>query len=105
MRNKPELHSRLAYVRNLYLIDVLELAKQRFFQPPIDEVTRGSRGTLYHAVYRRTQFDQTVREFPGSEKRYWERHLGARGYFWVTSGELTQEQSKEYLAHHFDAQS
>jgi len=39
MRNKPELHSKLACVRNLYLIDVLELAKQRFFQPPIDEVT------------------------------------------------------------------
>jgi len=47
MRNKPELHSKLARVRNLYLIDVLELAKQRFFQPPIDEVTRGSRETLF----------------------------------------------------------
>ena len=47
MRNKPELHSRLACIRNLCLIDVLELAKQRFFQPPIDEVTRGSRETLF----------------------------------------------------------
>ena len=47
MRNKPELHSRLACVRNLYLIDVLEPAKQRFFQPPIDEVTRRSRETLF----------------------------------------------------------
>jgi len=47
MRNKPELHSKLTCVRNLYLIDVLELAKQRFFQPPIDEVTRGSRETLF----------------------------------------------------------
>jgi len=39
--------------------------------------------------------------FPDLRKGYWRRHLGARGYFWVTSGELTQEQSKEYLAHHF----
>jgi len=43
--------------------------------------------------------------FPDLRRRYWRRHLGARGYFWVTSGELTQEQSKEYLAPHFDAQS
>jgi len=42
--------------------------------------------------------------FPDLRKGYWGRHLGARGYFWVTSGELTQaqEQSKEYLAHHFE---
>jgi len=40
--------------------------------------------------------------FPDLRKRYWGRHLAARGYFWVTSGELTQEQSKEYLAHHFE---
>ena len=47
MRSKPGLHSKLACVRNLYLIDVIELARQRFFQPPIDEVTRGSRETLF----------------------------------------------------------
>ena len=47
MRNNPELHSKLACVRNLYLVEVIELAKQRFFQPPIDEVTGGSRESRF----------------------------------------------------------
>jgi len=47
MRDKPEFHSKLAYVRNLYLIDAIEPAKQRFFQPPIDEVTHGNREALF----------------------------------------------------------
>ena len=47
MRNNPELHSKLACVRNLYLMEVIELAKQRFFQPPIDEVTAGSRESRF----------------------------------------------------------
>jgi len=40
--------------------------------------------------------------FPDLRKRYWGRHFWARGYFCVTSGELTEEQIKEYLEHHFE---
>ena len=40
--------------------------------------------------------------FPDLRKRYWGRHFWARGYFYVTSGELTEEQIKEYLEHHFE---
>jgi putative transposase len=41
-------------------------------------------------------------EFPHMKKRYWGRHFWARGYFCVTSGEMTEEMIKEYLAHHFE---
>jgi putative transposase len=41
-------------------------------------------------------------EFPLIKKRYWGRHFWARGYFCVTSGELTKEMIQEYLAHHFE---
>ena len=41
-------------------------------------------------------------EYPRLKKRYWGRHLWARGYFCVTSGELTREQVEAYLAHHFE---
>ena len=41
-------------------------------------------------------------EFPHIKKRYWGRHFWARGYFCVTSGELTKEMIKEYLDHHFE---
>ena len=41
-------------------------------------------------------------EFPHVKKRYWGRHFWARGYFCVTSGELTKEMIQEYLAHHFE---
>ena len=41
-------------------------------------------------------------EFPMLKKRYWGRHFWARGYFCVTSGELTKEMIEEYLAHHFE---
>ena len=40
-------------------------------------------------------------EFPRLKKRYWGKHLWARGYFCVTSGELTQEMVEQYLEHHF----
>ncbi|VAW87500.1 Transposase [hydrothermal vent metagenome] len=30
------------------------------------------------------------------------RHFWARGYFCVTSGDLTEEMIKEYLEHHFE---
>ena len=41
-------------------------------------------------------------EFPLLKKRYWGRHFWARGYFCVTSGELTKEMILEYLEHHFE---
>ena len=40
--------------------------------------------------------------FPELRRRYWGRHFWARGYFCVTSGELTEEMIKEYLEHHFE---
>jgi putative transposase len=45
---------------------------------------------------------KVLEEFPLIRKRYWGQHFWARGYFCVTSGELTQEMIKEYLAHHFE---
>lgn len=42
-------------------------------------------------------------EFPHIKKRFWGRHLWARGYFCVTAGELTREMIKEYLEHHFES--
>jgi putative transposase len=41
-------------------------------------------------------------EFPVLKKRYWGRHFWARGYFCVTSGQVTEEMIKEYLEHHFE---
>ena len=40
--------------------------------------------------------------FPELKKRYWRRHFWARGYFCVTSGNVTDEMIKEYLEHHFE---
>ncbi len=39
-------------------------------------------------------------EFPHLKKRYWGRHLWARGYFCATSGAVTQEQIKDYIEKH-----
>ena len=41
-------------------------------------------------------------DFPRLRKRFWGRHLWARGYFCVTSGAMTQEKIEEYLRHHFE---
>jgi len=41
-------------------------------------------------------------EFPSLKKRYWGRHLWARGYFCATIGQMTDEMIKEYLEHHFE---
>jgi len=41
-------------------------------------------------------------EFPLLKKQYWGRHFWARGYFCVTSGQLTEEMIKNYLEHHFE---
>jgi len=40
--------------------------------------------------------------FPELKKRYWGKHLWARGYFCVTSGEVTEEMIKNYIEHHFE---
>ena len=40
--------------------------------------------------------------FPGLRKRFWGRHLWARGFFCVTSGEVTESMIKNYLEHHFE---
>jgi len=42
-------------------------------------------------------------EFPHLKRRYWGSHFWARGYFCVTSGELTKQMIKEYLDHHFES--
>ncbi len=40
--------------------------------------------------------------FPYLRKRFWGRHLWARGFFCVTSGEVTESMIKNYLEHHFE---
>jgi len=42
-------------------------------------------------------------EFPHIKKRYWGRHFWARGYFCVTSGQVTEDIIKSYLDHHFES--
>lgn len=41
-------------------------------------------------------------EFPHIKKKFWGRHLWARGHFCVTAGEMTKEMIAEYLEHHFE---
>ncbi len=41
-------------------------------------------------------------EFPQIKKRYWGRHFWARGYFCVTSGDVTEQMIIDYLEHHFE---
>jgi len=40
--------------------------------------------------------------FPELRKRYWGGHFWARGYFCVTSGEVTAEIIQNYIEHHFE---
>jgi putative transposase len=44
-------------------------------------------------------------EFPHLKKRYWGRHVWARGYFCATVGQMTEEMIKNYLEHHFEPNS
>jgi putative transposase len=39
-------------------------------------------------------------EYPNLRKRYWGRHLWARGYFCASSGKVTDEMIKEYIERH-----
>jgi len=41
-------------------------------------------------------------EFPSLKKRYWGRHFWARGFFCVSSGNVTDDMIKNYLEHHFE---
>ncbi len=38
-----------------------------------------------------------MQEFPHLAKKFWGRHLWARGYFCVSSGNVTDEVIKEYI--------
>ena len=42
------------------------------------------------------------REFPQLRKRYWGRHLWARGYFGASVGAVTEEQIKQYIENQSD---
>jgi putative transposase len=39
-------------------------------------------------------------EFPHLNKRYWGRHMWARGYFCATVGQITEEQIRQYIERH-----
>ncbi|MDD2935541.1 MAG: IS200/IS605 family transposase [Candidatus Pacebacteria bacterium] len=41
-------------------------------------------------------------EFPELRKKYWGQHLWARGYFVVSTGNVTTEMISEYIKHHFE---
>ena len=41
-------------------------------------------------------------EFPKLKGRYWGRHFRARGYFYATVGQETEEMIKSYLEHHLE---
>ena len=41
--------------------------------------------------------ERLQREFPQLQKRYWGRHLWARGYFSSTMGAVTEAQIKQYI--------
>jgi len=39
-------------------------------------------------------------EFPELGKRYWGQHLWARGFFAVSTGNVTDQMIQEYIQHH-----
>lgn len=41
-------------------------------------------------------------EFASLKKKYWGQHLWARGYFAVSTGNVTDSVIKEYIEHHFE---
>ncbi|MCP4053192.1 MAG: IS200/IS605 family transposase [Mesoflavibacter sp.] len=41
-------------------------------------------------------------EFPRLRKRYWGRHIWARGYFAVTVGQMTEEMIRNYIEGHIE---
>ena len=41
-------------------------------------------------------------EFPDLKRKYWGQHLWARGYFAVSTGNVSTEMIKAYIEHHFE---
>lgn len=44
-----------------------------------------------------------INEFPLLRRQYWGRHMWARGYFCCSSGNVTDEVIKQYIAQQEDA--
>ena len=45
-------------------------------------------------------FHEVQTQFPEIKKRYWGRHFWSRGYFCVSSGNVTDEMIKKYIENH-----
>ncbi len=41
-------------------------------------------------------------EFPELKKKYWGQHFWVRGYFAVSTGNVTTKMIQEYIEHHFE---
>ena len=41
-------------------------------------------------------------EFPELSKKYWGQHFWARGYFAVSTGNVSSKMIEEYISHHFE---
>ena len=41
-------------------------------------------------------------EFPELSKKYWGQHFWARGYFAVSTGNVSSKMIEQYIAHHFE---
>ena len=41
-------------------------------------------------------------EFPELKKKYWGQHFWARGYFAVSTGNVSTKMIQEYIEHHFE---
>ncbi|MDQ6997765.1 MAG: IS200/IS605 family transposase [Mariprofundus sp.] len=41
-------------------------------------------------------------DFPHLKTRYWGQHLWARGYFAVSTGNVSSKMIEKYIAHHFE---
>ena len=66
---------------------------------------------MYHLIFKVSEFVQKAKgrsskkiqeEFPILRKKYWGRHLWARGYFSSTSGNVTDDMINEYINRHTD---
>ncbi len=42
-------------------------------------------------------------EFPELRKKYWGQHFWARGYFAVSTGNVSTKMIEEYIKHHFES--
>ena len=78
------------YTTGAALISLIPLTPSTIFP---SDIMRRIKGRVFQKIFA---------EFPHVKKRYWGRHFWARGYFCVTSGELTKDAIQEYLEHHFE---